>query len=86
MGNWLCKVVSWIKSSKCMRIGRIHSKNMGGWTPVDFAGSDEDFKILHWAFTNMPEETMVAIKADTVDARIKESLDACKELLNKMKK
>jgi len=69
-----------------MIIGRIHGKNMGGWTPVDMAGSDEDFEILHWAFTNMPEETMAAIKVATVDARINESLDACKELLNKMKK
>ena len=69
-----------------MIIGRIGSENMGGWTPVYMAGSDEDFKILHWAFTNMPEETMAAIKAATVDARIKESLDACKKTLEKLKK
>ena len=69
-----------------MRIGRIGGKNMGGWTPIDMAGSDEDFKILHWAFTKMPEETMAAIKATTVDARIKENLNKCNELLNKMQK
>jgi len=69
-----------------MRIGRIHSKNMGGWTPVDFAGSDEDFKILHWAFTNMPDETMAAIKAATVDARIEESFVECRKILKKMQK
>ena len=69
-----------------MRIGRIHGKNMGGWTPVDMAGSDDDFRILQWAFTNMPEETMKAIKVATVDARIQENLDSCRKLLKEMQK
>jgi hypothetical protein len=68
-----------------MIIGRIGSENMGGWTPVYMAGSKEDFEILYWAFNNMSEETMAAIKAVTVDARIQESLDACKKTLEKLK-